>query len=59
MPLVAGRAATARQRARRKVKRELSWTMIIVMWIMNVKTPVIVMMEGKWDEGTTQWKGGS
>lgn len=27
------------------------------MWIMNVRTPVIVMMEEKdsWGEGTTQW----
>jgi hypothetical protein len=31
---------------------------VIVMWIMNVKTPVIVMVEGKdsWGEGTTQWE---
>lgn len=31
--------------------------MMIVMWIMNVKTPVIVMLEERRDEGTTQWKG--
>ena len=38
VPLAVGRAVTTRQKARRRAKRVLSWTMAIVMLvIMNVR----------------------
>lgn len=51
---VAGCAATTEQRARSRVKRGLSWTMSIVMSVMNVRMLAIVMRAKGRRRGTTQ-----